>query len=163
MDAITHSKKYWQDEPTAIFVVEDDAQGGLDHVEGHRTVGLGHQPIQPAQSDRQHELQPVEYAADDRADSRHQAAQPVRRRRPADAQRFQEKGDFRPYMARKNEIALNLKNPPLKRLSGTARHWAAVSAQLDFSEPDRADPENLTEALWHHTHGDEAYPPPTAH
>src|ERR1051326_5657737 len=40
VDAISHSKRYWQDEPTAIFVVEDDAQGGLDHVEGHRTVGL---------------------------------------------------------------------------------------------------------------------------
>jgi YVTN family beta-propeller protein len=33
VDAITHSK-YWKD--SAIFVVEDDSQAGLDHVDGHR-------------------------------------------------------------------------------------------------------------------------------
>ena len=43
---------------------------------------------------------------------------------------------------------------------GEARHWAAVSAHLDFSAPDKADPEKLTQVLWHHTHGSEAYPLP---
>ncbi|GAA1123969.1 alkaline phosphatase family protein [Kribbella jejuensis] len=33
VDAITHSK-YWKD--SAIFIVEDDSQAGLDHVDGHR-------------------------------------------------------------------------------------------------------------------------------
>ncbi|MFF4963201.1 alkaline phosphatase family protein [Streptomyces sp. NPDC001222] len=33
VDRITHSK-YWKD--SAIFVVEDDSQAGLDHVDGHR-------------------------------------------------------------------------------------------------------------------------------
>ncbi|MGW7236928.1 alkaline phosphatase family protein [Streptomyces sp. NPDC054804] len=33
VDQITHSK-YWKD--SAIFVVEDDSQAGLDHVDGHR-------------------------------------------------------------------------------------------------------------------------------
>ncbi|HEY8986583.1 MAG TPA: bifunctional YncE family protein/alkaline phosphatase family protein, partial [Streptomyces sp.] len=33
VDAITHST-YWKD--SAIFVVEDDSQAGLDHVDGHR-------------------------------------------------------------------------------------------------------------------------------
>lgn len=33
VDDITHSK-YWKD--SAIFVVEDDSQAGLDHVDGHR-------------------------------------------------------------------------------------------------------------------------------
>ena len=33
VDTITHSK-YWAD--SAIFVVEDDSQNGLDHVDGHR-------------------------------------------------------------------------------------------------------------------------------
>ena len=37
VDAITHSK-YWPE--TAIFVIEDDAQNGPDHVDAHRTVGL---------------------------------------------------------------------------------------------------------------------------
>ena len=35
VDTVSHSK-YWQD--TAIFVTEDDAQDGPDHVDAHRTV-----------------------------------------------------------------------------------------------------------------------------
>src|SRR5205823_8530190 len=37
IDAVTHSK-YWPE--TAIFVIEDDAQSGPDHVDAQRTVGL---------------------------------------------------------------------------------------------------------------------------
>ena len=35
VDAVSHSK-YWED--TAIFVTEDDAQNGPDHVDAHRTI-----------------------------------------------------------------------------------------------------------------------------
>ncbi|MCZ8516582.1 carbohydrate-binding protein [Paenibacillus filicis] len=35
VETVSHSK-YWKD--TAIFVVEDDAQGGVDHVDAHRTI-----------------------------------------------------------------------------------------------------------------------------
>ncbi|UZJ78646.1 bifunctional YncE family protein/alkaline phosphatase family protein [Fictibacillus sp. KU28468] len=41
VDTISHSK-YWKD--TAIFVVEDDAQGGVDHVDAHRSVALAISP-----------------------------------------------------------------------------------------------------------------------
>jgi hypothetical protein len=37
VDRVTHSR-YWPD--TAIFVIEDDAQNGPDHVDARRTVGL---------------------------------------------------------------------------------------------------------------------------
>jgi DNA-binding beta-propeller fold protein YncE len=37
VEAVSHSK-FWRD--TAIFVVEDDAQNGPDHVDAHRTVAL---------------------------------------------------------------------------------------------------------------------------
>ncbi len=37
VDRITHSK-YWKE--TAIFVIEDDAQDGSDHVDARRTIGL---------------------------------------------------------------------------------------------------------------------------
>jgi YVTN family beta-propeller protein len=37
VDAVTHSK-YWPS--TAIFIIEDDAQDGPDHVDARRTVGL---------------------------------------------------------------------------------------------------------------------------
>jgi YVTN family beta-propeller protein len=37
VDAVSHSK-YWP--TTAIFIIEDDAQDGADHVDARRTVGL---------------------------------------------------------------------------------------------------------------------------
>jgi hypothetical protein len=37
VDAVSHSK-YWPN--TAIFIIEDDAQDGPDHVDARRTVGL---------------------------------------------------------------------------------------------------------------------------
>jgi hypothetical protein len=37
VDAVSHSR-YWPN--TAIFIIEDDAQDGADHVDGRRTVGL---------------------------------------------------------------------------------------------------------------------------
>ena len=37
IEAVSHSKFWTQ---TAIFVVEDDAQNGPDHVDAHRTVAF---------------------------------------------------------------------------------------------------------------------------
>lgn len=37
IEAISKSP-YWKD--SAIFVIEDDAQNGVDHVDGHRTIGF---------------------------------------------------------------------------------------------------------------------------
>jgi YVTN family beta-propeller protein len=37
VDAVSHSP-FWKD--TAIFIIEDDAQDGPDHVDGHRMTGL---------------------------------------------------------------------------------------------------------------------------
>ena len=37
MEAISKSR-YWKE--SVIFVVEDDAQNGVDHVAGHRTIGM---------------------------------------------------------------------------------------------------------------------------
>src|ERR1022692_4483799 len=41
VEAISHSR-FWSN--TAIMVVEDDAQDGVDHVDGHRTVALAISP-----------------------------------------------------------------------------------------------------------------------
>lgn len=162
IDTLSHSKKYWHDEPTAIFIVEDDAQGGLDHVEGHRTVALVVSPfnkrgqIFSTNFNQLNMIRTIEEILGLPPLNQFDAAALAMR------SVFDEKADYTPYTVRKNQIALNQINPPLKKLAGTPRHWASVSAELDFSAPDRADPELLTEALWHHTHGDEAYPPPTA-
>ncbi len=162
VDALSHSKKYWHDEPTILFVVEDDAQGGLDHVEGHRTVGLVISPFNKrgqvfsTNYNQLNMLRTIELILNLKPLNQFDAAAvPMRNV-------FTEKADDQPYTAHQNEVALNLKNPPLRQTSGETRHWEAVSAQLDFSAPDRADPEKLTEVLWHHTHGSAAYPPSSA-
>src|SRR5256885_6194236 len=41
VDGLSHSK-FWHD--MAILVVEDDAQDGVDHIDGHRTVALAISP-----------------------------------------------------------------------------------------------------------------------
>src|SRR6202040_471938 len=40
--AAISKSQYWKE--SAIFVTEDDSQDGLDHVDGHRTVGLAISP-----------------------------------------------------------------------------------------------------------------------
>ena len=45
VEAISQSR-YWKE--SAIFVTEDDSQDGLDHVDGHRTVGLAISPVHAA-------------------------------------------------------------------------------------------------------------------
>ena len=44
----SRKSKFWP--KTCIFVVEDDPQNGFDHVDGHRTVGAGHQPVHASAS-----------------------------------------------------------------------------------------------------------------
>ncbi len=51
VDAVSHSR-YWPN--TAIFIIEDDAQDGADHVDGRRTVGLVDQPVCEAWHGGQH-------------------------------------------------------------------------------------------------------------
>jgi hypothetical protein len=137
-----------------------DAQGGLDHVEGHRTVGLVISPFNKrgqifsvnfSQLTMLHTIeQMLAIKPLNQFDAAAVSMRPV----------FTDRADYKPFTAHRNEVALNLINPPLKKLSGLTRHWAAVCARLDFSAPDRADPQKLTEALWHHTHGGETFPQP---
>jgi len=159
VDTVSHSKKYWQDEPTAIFIVEDDAQGGLDHVDGHRTCGLVISPYNRRKQvisfnfNQLSMVRTIELMLDLKPLNQFDAAAiPMR-------VVFQDTPDVTPFTSLKNEVALDLRNPPVNKVAAGERHWENVSANLDFSEPDRADPEKLTEVLWHHTHGSEAYPP----
>ena len=83
VDAISHSS-IWSS--SAIFVEEDDAQDGVDHVDGHRSPGYVISPyVNQVNSDgrarghrRQHLLHAGQHDAHDRADSRSDAHEPVR-------------------------------------------------------------------------------------
>ena len=81
VEAVSHSK-YWPE--MAIFVIEDDAQNGPDHVDAHRTVGLVDQPVHQAEAPRQHSVQHGQHDPHDRADPGPAAPLAVRRGGPAD-------------------------------------------------------------------------------
>ena len=82
VEAISHSP-FWKE--TAIFVIEDDAQNGSDHVDAHRTVGLVVSPYTRRKGVRRLDdvLDGLD-APDDGADPRPSAPLPARRvaRRP---------------------------------------------------------------------------------
>ena len=86
IDVITHSS-VWSS--SAIFVEEDDAQNGVDHVDGHRSPGYVISPyvVQNGPAD-QHLLHAGQHDAYDRADSRSDAHEPVRPLRLADEDRL---------------------------------------------------------------------------
>ena len=71
VEAVSQSK-YWPE--TAIFVIEDDAQNGPDHVDAHRTVGLVISPYTKRQAPRQHAVQHGQHDPHDGADPRPAAA-----------------------------------------------------------------------------------------
>ena len=76
--------RFWKD--LAIFVVEDDAQNGSDHVNAHRTVALAISPyikrhsVDSTMYSTSSMLRTIELMPRPRPD------EPVRRRRPADGQ-----------------------------------------------------------------------------
>ena len=67
VDAISHSR-YWNE--SAIFVLEDDAQNGPDHVDAHRSPAFVASPYVTPRHRRQHALHDVGDAAHDGADPR---------------------------------------------------------------------------------------------
>jgi YVTN family beta-propeller protein len=150
VDAISHSK-YWKE--SAIFVTEDDSQDGLDHVDGHRTVGLVASPyVRHGHVDSNlysiiNVFRTIEQilglAPVNQFDS---AAQPM-------YSLFTSKPDFTPYVAQPNQIPLNEMNPQLAGLTGLQRQLAKFSLTIDSSEPDSADADLLNRAIWHSVKG----------
>ena len=138
VDAITHSK-FWKD--TAIFVIEDDAQDGPDHVDGHRTVGyvispyikrggVDHTMYSTASMVRTMELMlglPPMTLHD-----RHAASM---------LESFTKQVNLIPFKYEAARIDLSAKNPKVGKL-------AEESKKLNFSEYDRADPQKLNRILW---------------
>jgi hypothetical protein len=156
VEAVSKSR-FWPE--TVILVTEDDPQAGLDHVDGHRTVGLVISPYTRRNAVirtnynqisllRTIELilglphmNQLDLVADAMSDC------------------FQDKADLRPYAARPNNIPLDEMNPPLKKLSGRQRYWAEKSMELDFEDVDRADEDTFNRILWHAVKGyDVPYP-----
>ena len=111
VDEISHSK-YWKD--SAIFVVEDDSQAGLDHVDGHRA------PIQIISPWAQHGVVDSHYYSQItmiRTIEQILGIQPMNQKDSAAtpmAAAFTKKPDFTPFTALPNRTSLTegLTTPP---------------------------------------------------
>jgi YVTN family beta-propeller protein len=150
VEAVTTSR-FWPE--TAIFVTEDDPQAGLDHVDGHRTVGLVISPYT-----RRGEVIHTNYNQVSmirtmelilglpHMNQLDLVAEPM-------SDCFHEKKDLTRYTAIPNKIRLDEMNPPLNALRGEARYWAQKSMELDFDDVDRADEDTFNRILWHAVKG----------
>ena len=150
VEAISRSK-YWKE--SAIFVTEDDSQDGVDHVDGHRTVGLVISPYT-----KHGHVDSTFYTIVNMFRTIEQilglptmnqfdvAAEPM-------FTLFTNKPDLTPYHARPNQIPLDEMNPSLAGLTGLQRQLAEFSMTINSSEPDSADADLLNRAIWHSVKG----------
>lgn len=150
VDAVSRSK-YWP--KTAIFVIEDDAQNGPDHVDAHRTVGLVISPyakrkaLDSTQYTTVSLIRTMELILGLAPLSQYDAAaNPM-------FGCFTDKADTTPYTAEPAKIDVNAKN-------GELAYGADRSSKMDFSEYDKIDDFELNEILWRAVKGKDAPLPP---
>ena len=155
VEAISQSR-YWRE--SAIFVVEDDAQNGVDHVAGHRTVAMLISPwVKRKTVDSRFYTTINLYRTIEQIlglppqNQFDLAAEPM-------FACFAGKPDATAYQALPNRVPLDQINPPLKVLRGQARQDALASQRMDFSEPDAAPEDQLNRIVWRATRGDTPYP-----
>jgi phospholipase C len=154
--AITNSK-FWPE--TVIFVVEDDPQAGLDHVDGHRTVALCISPytkrgyVDSTFYTQTSMLRTMELIMGlPPMNQLTMAANPM-------TGCFQEEANLTPYTAKPNNIPLDELNPKVASLSGPQRHYAEISMQLPLDKIDQCPEDVLNRIIWHATKGyDTPYP-----
>ena len=153
------SSPYWKD--TAIFVLEDDAQNGPDHVDAHRSPALVisaynrpgalvHQFHSTVSLIRTMELL-LGISPMNQLDA---SASPI--------DIFESQPDSAPYKAVVPDIALDnlLVRPSADR--ETAR-WIRESERQDFTSADVANPEILNRILWFSVRGNNEPYPTVAH
>jgi YVTN family beta-propeller protein len=168
VETVSHSP-YWKD--TAIFVIEDDAQDGPDHVDAHRSVGF----VISAYTKRRVVVStPYTTVSMVHTIETLLGARPLGlndANAPPMADVFTSTPNLQGYTA---VIPGNLCRPPVNpnlvpecrdpRATRTAalpeRHdpgwWARQTAGFDFRGPDRNDPVALNRILWQGQMGGEA-------
>jgi YVTN family beta-propeller protein len=149
VDAVSHSPD-WKN--TAIFVLEDDAQSGPDHVDEQRSTlyvaspytvgGVAHEHFTTASVLRTIEIllgMPPMTPYDS-------GAAPLSPLFHADA-------DLRPFDALPLQVRVDERNTRLA-------YRAADSAKMDFTVADDIDDGSMNDILWHAIKGPKATPPP---
>jgi YVTN family beta-propeller protein len=156
VEAISNSK-FWKE--TCIFVTEDDPQAGLDHVDGHRTVGMVISPYT-----KRNEVVSTYYSQINMVRTMENilgippmnqfdlAAEPM-------TECFTNKPNFEPYTVVPANIPLDEINPPLQSLKGSQLYWAKMSLKQDLEDVDRIEEDTFNRIIWHSVKGyDVPYP-----
>ena len=149
VEAVSHSPDWGS---TAIFVVEDDAQNGPDHVDEQRAPFYMISPyaaggVQHAAYTQASVLRTIEILLGLPPLSAYDAGA-----RPLTAA-FTATPNLSPFDALPPQIDIKAKN------AATA-YGAGASAAMDFAHADAADEATLNTVLWHDAKGARATPPP---
>jgi len=156
VDAVSHST-YWRN--TVIMVVEDDAQDGVDHVDGHRTVALAISPytrrgyVDSTFYSQTSMMKTIELILGlppmtifDRIANDMRAS-------------FQDQIDLTPYTSVVPKQSLYDLNPPLSATTGAARKATEASLKMRWDVPDANPEDQLNRIIWHQVRGwDVPYP-----
>jgi YVTN family beta-propeller protein len=156
VEAISRSR-FWPQ--SLILVVEDDAQDGIDHVDGHRTVALAIGPhIRRGALDSNHYNQ-ISMIRTIQAIFGIQPRTKFLQSARVMSSIFTATPDARPYKCLPTNIALDTMNAPVKALHGR-RLWAAEqSRRMNWDEVDDVPTAVLNRILWWDAKGwDKAYP-----
>jgi DNA-binding beta-propeller fold protein YncE len=156
VEAVSHSP-YWDD--TAIFILEDDAQDGADHVDAHRSPALVISKYSPRATEpfvahsfyttvnMVHTME-VLLGLPPMNNNDAQAA--------TMAPLFSGSGDQPPFSADRSNLASGL----LYEVNPPKNPGAEQSSRLDFSHADAADAAQLNAILWRESKGDVPMPKP---
>ncbi len=143
VERVSHSK-YWAQ--TAIFIIEDDAQNGPDHVDAHRTTGFAISPyikrgtVDKTAYSTSSMLRTIELLLGMEPMSQYDAAAT-----PMYAA-FGATPNLKPYTCLAAQVDLNEKN--------TKRAWgSAASLAMNFDEYDAAPEDLLNEIIWRSVKG----------
>lgn len=176
VDLISHSK-YWKD--SVIFITEDDAQNGLDHVDGHREPAYVISPwVKRGITDSHYwtvinMVRSIEQILGLPAMNQNDAAaEPM-------SEIFTNKPDFTPYNFETNQIPLDTLNgspnsntaalantdkvtPEAKELSKKWTEWSNKNKKKltgRHASPDDVNANMLNHSVWYATEGfDKPYP-----
>ena len=156
VDAVSHSS-YWDD--TAIFVIEDDAQDGADHVDAHRSTALVISKY--AQRTQQPFVDHHFYTTVSMVHTMEAllGLPPMNlfdAHAPLMVPLFAGPGNQPPYQADDK----NLRNGLIYRVNAKTASGANESSQMDFSRPDAADNKKLNAILWQDAKGTVPLPTP---
>jgi YVTN family beta-propeller protein len=148
-EAVSKSK-FWTS--TAIFVVEDDAQNGPDHVDSHRSPAfvissyVKRHLVDSTMYNTASVLRTMEFLLGVKPMTHFDAgARPM-------TSVFQPLPDATPYTAEKPRISLTTRNP-------AKGPGAEASLHMDFDEADRNDDDELNGVLWRAIRSSDPPPP----